>query len=33
MAAIRWTSEAKKWFKDVYDYIAQDDSKPEKKQK
>jgi plasmid stabilization system protein ParE len=24
MPKIRWTSEAEKWLKDIYDYIAQD---------
>lgn len=24
MAKIRWTSEAEKWLRDIYDYIAQD---------
>jgi len=24
MADINWTSEAEKWLKDIYDYIAQD---------
>ena len=24
MAAIRWTSEAEVWMKDIYDYIARD---------
>lgn len=24
MAQIRWTSEAEKWLRDIYDYIAQD---------
>ena len=24
MAEIRWTNEAEKWLKDIYDYIAQD---------
>ena len=25
MAEIRWTVEAEKWLKNIYDYIAQDD--------
>lgn len=24
MAEIRWTAEAQKWLKDIYDYISQD---------
>ena len=24
MAEIKWTNEAEKWLKDIYDYIAQD---------
>ncbi len=24
MAKIRWTSEAEKWLREIYDYIAQD---------
>ena len=26
MAEIRWTNEAETWLKDIYDYIAQDNS-------
>lgn len=25
MAAVRWTTEAELWLKDIHDYIAQDD--------
>lgn len=27
MAEIRWTAEAEKWLKDIYEYIAQDNSR------
>jgi len=30
MAEIRWTSEAEKWLKDIYDYIAQNNLKAAK---
>lgn len=26
MAKIRWTAEAEKWLRDIYDYIAQDNA-------
>ena len=26
MAKIRWTDEAEKWLRDIYDYIAQDNT-------
>jgi plasmid stabilization system protein ParE len=26
MAKIRWTSEAEKWLREIYDYIAQDNA-------
>jgi len=27
MAKIRWTAEAEKWLREIYDYIAQDNEK------